>query len=115
MAWVRRDLKEHPVPPAMGKDTFLWTTLLRVPLSLALNTSRDGEPATSLRNRMFQCLTSLTVMNLFLVSNLNLDSFSLNKSSLVLSLSALEICKVIEFQSSYPIQFSSPVYFLLAL
>ena len=50
--------------------------------------SRSGASTTSLGN-LFQCLTTLRVKTFFLMSNLNLPSFSLNSLPLVLSLYAL--------------------------
>jgi len=50
MVWVRRDLKDHlvPSPPAMGRDTFHKTRLLKAPSSLALNMAREEASTTSL-------------------------------------------------------------------
>jgi len=64
MIWVGRDLTDHlaPTPPAMGRDTFHWTRLLKAPSSLALNTAREGEATPALGN-LFQCLTALTVLS----------------------------------------------------
>ncbi|KAK4828307.1 LOW QUALITY PROTEIN: hypothetical protein QYF61_025319 [Mycteria americana] len=62
--------------------------LLKAPSNLASNISRDGVPTTSLGN-LFQCLTILILENFFLISNLNLPSFSLKPLTLVLSLHAL--------------------------
>jgi len=72
----------------MGRDTFRYSRLLKAPSNLALNTSREGAFTTSLGNQL-QCFTTLTVMNFFLISNLNLPSFSLKPLPLVLSLFAL--------------------------
>jgi len=84
MIWVERDLKGLLVPnPAMGRDTFHQTRLLRAPSYLALNTAREGASTASLGN-LCQCLTTLRVKNLFLVSNLNLPSFSLKPLNLSL-------------------------------
>ena len=62
--------------------------MLKVPSSLALNASREGTSTTSLGN-LFQCLTTLTVKNFFLISSLNLPSSSLKPLSLVLLLHVL--------------------------
>jgi len=67
----------------MSRDTFHQTRLLRAPSSLAWNTSREGAVTASLGS-LFQCLTTFTVKNVFLVSSL--PSFSLNPLPLVLSL-----------------------------
>ena len=75
-------------PPAIGRDTSLQTRLVRAPFSLALNASREGASTTSLGN-LFQCLTTLTVQNFFLISSLNLPSSSLKLVPLVLLLHAL--------------------------
>ncbi|NXD64577.1 PCD23 protein, partial [Eolophus roseicapillus] len=48
----------------------------KAPSSLALNTATDVAFTTSLGN-LIQCLTTLTVRNFFLVSNLNFPCFSL--------------------------------------
>jgi len=62
--------------------------LLKVPFSLALNASREGASTTSLGN-LFQCLTTPTVKNFFLISSLNLPSSSLKPFHLVLLLHVL--------------------------
>jgi len=74
--------------PAMGRDTFHQTRLLRAPSSLALNTATEGAVTASLGN-LCQGLTTHRVKNFFLISNLNLPSFSLKTFPLVLSLHAL--------------------------
>ena len=60
-----------------------------------MNVSRDGASTTSQGN-LFQCLTILIVKN-FLISNLNLPSFSLKPLPFILSLHAL----VKKFLSSF--------------
>ena len=62
MVWAGRGLKDHPVQtsPAMGRDTFHSTRLLKAPSTLALNTFREGAAIASVHN-LFQCLTTLTV------------------------------------------------------
>ena len=72
MAWVGRDLRDHPAPPTMGRDTFHYTRLLKAPSSLALNTSRDGASTASLDS-----LTTLRVKYFFLIPYLDLPSFTL--------------------------------------
>jgi len=62
--------------------------LLRAPSNLALNTAREGAATASLGN-LFQSLTTLTVKNFFLISHLNLPSFSSKPFPLVLSLQTL--------------------------
>jgi len=61
---------------------------LRAPSNLALNTSRE-EAATASLGNLCQCFTILMVKNFFLVSNLNLPSFSLQPFPLVLSVHTL--------------------------
>ena len=75
-------------PPALGRDTFHQTRLLRVLCNLALNTAREGAATASLGNRR-QGLTTLRTKNFFLLSNLNLLSLSVKLLSLILSLHAL--------------------------
>jgi len=58
------------------------------PVQPALNTAREGAATASLGN-LCQGLTTLIVKNFFLISNLNLPSFSLKPLSLVLSCHAL--------------------------
>jgi len=75
-------------PPAIGRDTFHQTRLLRAPSNLASNTAREGAVTASLGS-LGQGLTTLTVKNFFLILNLNLPSFSLKPLPLVLSLHVL--------------------------
>jgi len=74
-------------PSTLG-HIFYQPRLLRAPSNLALNTARNGAGTASLGN-MCQGLTTLTVKSFFCLSNLNLLSFSLKPSPLVLSLHAL--------------------------
>ena len=62
--------------------------MLLTPSSLALNDTRDGAP-TALLGSLFQCLTTLTVKNFFLISSLNLPSSGLKPFPLILLLPAL--------------------------
>jgi len=72
----------------MSRDTFHQTRLLRAPSSLTLNTAREGAATASLGN-LGQGLTTLMVKNFFLISHLNVPSFSLQPFPLVLSLHTL--------------------------
>jgi len=72
----------------MRRDIFHQPRVLRAPSSLALNTAREGAAAASLGN-LGQCLTTLMGKNFFLISNLNLPSFSLELFPLALSLHTL--------------------------
>uniref|UniRef100_A0A669QQB0 Ankyrin repeat domain 61 n=1 Tax=Phasianus colchicus TaxID=9054 RepID=A0A669QQB0_PHACC len=58
--------------------------LPRTPSNLALNTSRDGQGIHSLSGQLFQHLTTLSVKNFPLMSNLNLPSLNLKPFPLVL-------------------------------
>ena len=69
---------------AMIRDICSLIRLLRVLSSLTLNISKDGTSTTTLGN-MFQCLITLIAKNFFLISSLNLPSFSLKPLPLVLS------------------------------
>ena len=81
--------KDHLVQPLVkSRDIFTWIRLLRAPSDLAWNGSRDGASPTSLGN-LGQGFTTLTVKNFFLISSLNLPSFSLKPFPLALSLQAL--------------------------
>ena len=88
LGWKEPYRSSRSKPPAMGRDTFHQTRLLQAPSNLALNTAREGAPTASLGN-LFQGLTALIVKTFFLISNVNLPSFSLKSLPLVLSLRAL--------------------------
>ncbi|KAK4810366.1 hypothetical protein QYF61_019285 [Mycteria americana] len=80
--------KQHLTPSATSRDIFNYIRLLGALSSLSLNVSRDGAPTTS-RGNLFQCFTTLIVKKFFLISTLNLPSFSLKPLPLVLSQQAL--------------------------
>ena len=49
MAWVGRDLKDHPVlTPCHGQGCQHWIKMIRTPSNLTLNTSRNGASTVSL-------------------------------------------------------------------
>jgi len=79
--------------PAAGRATNLHISyqprLPKATSNLALNTSRDGWGIHSLSGQLFQHLTTLTVKNFPLISNLNLPSFNLKPFPLVLLSSTL--------------------------
>jgi len=103
VAWVGSDLKHHlvPTPPAMGRDPFHQTRLLRAPSNLALNTASEGAAIASLGN-LCHCLITLRVKNFVLVSNLNLPSFSLKHY--LLSYHSMPLQKVLRQLSCRPLQ-----------
>jgi len=72
----------------MGRDVFHLISLPKAPSNLSWNTSNNGTFTTSPDN-LFQCLTTLLVKKLFLMSNLNLPPFCLNPLPFVLSLQVL--------------------------
>lgn len=74
-AWVGTDLKAQlfPTPLTMDWNTFHYTRLLRAWSNLALNISKDGASTNSLGN-LLHYLTTFTVKNFFLRSDLNLLS-----------------------------------------
>ena len=74
--------------PSRGRDIFHQTRLLKATSNLALSTPREGASTTSL-GQLFQCLTALIGKNFFLISNLNLHSFSSKPLPLALSRHAL--------------------------
>ena len=81
--------KGHLVqPPAMSRDIFTQTRLLRAPSNLTFNVSRDGASTTFLGN-LFQYFTTLQQKIFFLISSLNLTTFSLKPLPCVLSLQVL--------------------------
>lgn len=73
MAWVGRNLKDHLVstPLRWTRTPFTRSGCSGPPSNLTLNTARD-EASTIFLGTLFQCLTTLTVTNFFLKSNLNL-------------------------------------------
>jgi len=60
----------------MGRETLHQPRLLQALSNLGLNTAREGAARAFLGN-LGQGLTTLRVKNFFLISNLNLPSFSL--------------------------------------
>ena len=72
----------QPNPPAMSRDIFNHIKMLRAPSNLALSVSRAGASPTSLGN-LCQGFTTLSMKNFFLISSLNLPSFSLEPLPLV--------------------------------
>jgi len=64
-------------PPAMGRDPFYQPRVLPVLSSLASNPAREGASTAPLGS-LGQGFTTLIVKNFFLISHLNLPSFSLN-------------------------------------
>ena len=68
----------------MSRDACSYIRLLRAPSSLTLSISKDGASTASLGN-LCQCLTTLTVKNFFLISNLILPFFLGKPFPLVLS------------------------------
>jgi len=77
-----------PKPPAVSRDIFNQTRLLRALSNLALNVSKDEASTTSLGN-LCQCFITLIIKNFFLISSLNLPSLILKPLLLVLSQQAL--------------------------
>lgn len=69
-----------PTSTAMGKNSSHETILFQVPFKLAVSTSRDRAPTSSLGNPFLYPIT-LTAKNFLLTSNLNLPSFSLKTTS----------------------------------
>ncbi|RMC13599.1 hypothetical protein DUI87_08675 [Hirundo rustica rustica] len=59
-AWIRSDLKAHPVPPpARGRDAFHYPRLFQALSSVVLDASRDPGAATAFLGNLCQGLTSL--------------------------------------------------------
>ena len=89
MVWVGRELKDLLVPtPCHGQGHLPLDQAAESPVQPGLEHFREGASAASLGN-LFQGLTTFTVKNFFLTSNLNLPSFGLKPLPLVLSLHAL--------------------------
>ena len=98
MEWfgLEGTLKNHLVQClCRGQGHLSPIRLLKALSSLTLNTSKDWTSTTSPDN-LFQCLTTLIIKNFFLMSRLNLPSFSLKPLPLVLSLQALVKCLVMQ-------------------
>jgi len=88
MVWVGRDLTDHLVPtPCHGQGPLPPAKVAHNPVlsNLALYTARERTATASLGN-LAQGLTILRVKNFFLISDLNLPSFSLKPLPLVLLL-----------------------------
>ncbi|NXW03176.1 LTN1 ligase, partial [Fregetta grallaria] len=108
-----------PTSEIPNKDTKTFFTEelhldVKAPSSLTLNVPRDGASTASLGN-MFQCFTTLIVKKIFLISSLNLPSFSLKPLPLVKARSAAReviatysvddifIELIIQLPSNYPL------------
>jgi len=88
MVWVGSDFEDHLVLTSLPEtDTFHQPRVLKAPSNLALNAAREGAATASLGN-LGQGLLTFTVKNFFLISNLNLSSYSLKPSPPILSLHA---------------------------
>jgi len=88
LSW-KEPVKSHLVQPPCNKQGHLQLhQVLRTPYSLTLSVHRDGASTPSLGN-LCHCLTTLMVKDFFLISSLNLPSFSLKSFPLVLSQQAL--------------------------
>ena len=86
MPWVGRALKAHPAPTrAVCRAASHQLKLPRAPSNLVFSASRDGAPTASLGSCASVSLPS-ELKKFFLVSNLNVPSFSLKLFALVLSL-----------------------------
>ncbi|KAK4815434.1 hypothetical protein QYF61_002649, partial [Mycteria americana] len=95
------DMRQSMTAENMGLNLI---RLLKALSNLTLNTSRGGASTTSLDD-LLQCFTTLIVKHFFLLSNLNLSSFSSKPLPLVLSLEAL-------VKSLSPVFLISPLYVL---
>jgi len=73
----------------MSRDILPQPRVLRAPSNLALSTAREGAATASLGS-LGQGLNTLMGKKFFLISDLNLPSFSLEPFPLVLSLHTLE-------------------------
>jgi len=81
--------KDHLVQsPFHGQGHLPLDQVAQSPIQPALEHVREGA-ATASPGNLFQCFTTLTVQNFFLMSNLNLSSCSLKPLPLMLSLQAL--------------------------
>ena len=89
LGWKKPYRSPHSSSPATGRDPVHQPRLLKIASSLALSTAREGAATVSLGS-LGQGLTTLRVKNFFLISDLNLPSFSLKPSPLVLSLQAIQ-------------------------
>ena len=77
------------------------TRLPRAPSNLALNSSRDGRGIYSLSGQLFQHLTTLSVKNFPLTSNLNLPSINFKPFFLVQQPSSLAELTALLFVVSF--------------
>ena len=75
-------------PPCRGQGHLPLDQVVQSPVQPGLEHCQGGASTASLGN-LCPCLITLTVKNSFLISNLNLPSFSLKPLPLVLSLHAL--------------------------
>ena len=79
-----RTLKGHLIQCPCNEEGHPWLDqVLRAPSSLTFNVSKDKASTTTLGN-LLQCLTTLTVKNFFLISNLNLKGETMKEISFCL-------------------------------
>ena len=73
LGWKGPERSSGSNPPAISRDIFHQTRLLRAPSNLAVNPAREGAATASLGN-LGQGFTTLMGKNFFLISHLNLPS-----------------------------------------
>jgi len=79
----------------MGRDPFHQPRVLQAPSNLALSPAREGAATASLGS-LGQVLTTITENSFFLISYLNLPSFSLKPLPIVLSLHRPAIYQILQ-------------------
>jgi len=89
MVWVGRNFKDHLVPsPCHEQGHLPLDQVAQSSIQPGLEHCQGGASTASLSN-LCQCLITLIVKNFFLISSLNLPSFSFKPLPLLLSLHAL--------------------------
>ena len=94
-------------PPCYMQDHqpphFILDQAAQGPIQPGLNTSRDGRGIHSLSGQLFQHLTTLSVKNFPLTSNLNLPSLNLKRFPLSLAVKDIFLISNLNFPFFFPL------------
>ena len=95
-------------PTIYSSPAYQLTTSLSATFTSFLNTSRDGDPTTSLGS-LCQCLTTLSEKKCFLISNLKLPWYNVRPLLLILFVDAPAILDILRMDSGHSLTQSAIV------
>ena len=108
-------LKGHLIQPSCNEQGHLQLDqVLRAQSSLTASVTRNGSSTTSLGS-LCQCLTTLSVKNISLISSLNLSSFTWKPFPLVLSQRTLLKCLSLSFLQAVPLANEFAIFILCSV